>query len=94
MSVGGVEEAADAVVSAALGRAQERQAAQLLAAGAHGGARRQGNPGNCRAAGRARWRGTRHALEQLAAHPLKSVELTNACNFCGGFVIVLTHSIV
>ena len=37
MSVGGVEEAADAVVSAALGRAQERQAAQLLAAGAHGG---------------------------------------------------------
>jgi hypothetical protein len=45
MAESGVEEA-DAVVSAALGSAQARQAAHLLAAGALGATRRKGGAGN------------------------------------------------
>ena len=51
MSGRGVEEAG-AVVSATLGSAQERRAAQLLAAGAVGAARREGGAGERRAVGR------------------------------------------
>jgi len=52
---------ADAFVSAALGSAQEWQAAQLLAAGALGAARWQGSPGDRRTTGRTRRRGRANA---------------------------------